>query len=72
MVQEFVVKEKTIEKKEKHSIKHSKDNALEENEKKEIFRVIKELNTAPEIQSKYEVLVHLMMNAGLRVSILQI
>ncbi len=68
MVQEFVVKEKTIEKKEKHSIKHSKDNALEENEKKEIFRVIKELNTAPEIQSKYEVLVHLMMNAGLRVS----
>lgn len=58
-----------IVKKKKHSIKHSKDNALEESEKIEIFRAIKELPKAnPETKYKYEVLVHLMMNAGLRVS----
>lgn len=68
MVQEFVVKGETIEKKERHSIKHSKDNALEESEKDEIFRAIKALKVKPEIKYKYEVLVHLMMNAGLRVS----
>ena len=68
MVQEFVVKEDTIEKKQKHSVKHSKDNALEENEKIEIFRAIQNLKVNHEIKYKYEVLVHLMMNAGLRVS----
>ena len=54
--------------KKRHSVKHSKDNALEESEKQEIFRVIKELNMNSTIKYKYEVLVHLMMNAGLRVS----
>jgi len=61
-------KEGEIVKKPKHSIKYSKDNALEESEKPEIFRAIKELNVKPEIKYKYEVLVHLMMTAGLRVS----
>ncbi len=41
-----------IVKKKKHSIKHSKDNALEENEKQEIFRVIKNLDMNQEIKYK--------------------
>lgn len=57
-----------IPKQEKKGIKHSKDNALEDEEKKELFRAIKELKMAEEIKYKYEVLVHLMMSAGLRVS----
>lgn len=57
-----------IVKKEKHSIKHSKDNALEEEEKKALLRAIESLSVKPELKYKYEVLVHLMMNAGLRVS----
>jgi len=57
-----------IVKKKKHSIKHSKDNALEENEKIELLRSINNLDVKPETKYKYEVLVHLMMNAGLRVS----
>lgn len=52
----------------KHSIKHSKDNALEEPEKVELLRTIKELKVKPETIYRYEVLVHLMMNAGLRIS----
>ena len=68
MVQEFIVKGKTVEKKTKHSIKHSKDNALEEEEKKELLKAIQNLRHSPELKYKYEVLVHLMMNAGLRVS----
>lgn len=56
------------ENKPRHSIKHSKDNALEENEKLEIFRAIKDLKVNAETKYKYEVLVHLMMNAGLRVT----
>ena len=61
-------KDGDIVKKKKHSIKHSKDNALEDNEKVEIFRAIKDLKVKPDIKYKYEVLVHLMMDAGLRVS----
>ncbi len=57
-----------IVKKPQHSIKHSKDNALEDSDKIEIFRVIKELDMDAKTKYKYEVLVHLMMNAGLRVS----
>lgn len=57
-----------IVKKEKHSIKHSKDQALEEKEKEELLRAIQKLNVKPELKYKYEVLVHLMMSAGLRVS----
>ena len=68
MVLEFEVKGETIQKKKKHSIKHSKDNALEVEQQKEIFRVINKLNMNPEIKYKYEVLVHLMMSGGLRVS----
>ena len=68
MKHEFIVKGNKIEKKQRHTIKHSKDNALEEHEKQEIFRAIQELNMTPEIKYKYEVLVHLMMSAGLRVS----
>lgn len=55
-------------KKKKHSIKHSKDNALEELEKIELLRTINNLDAKAETKYKYEVLVHLMMNAGLRVS----
>ena len=55
--------------KKKHSIKHSKDNALEEHEKDSLLRAIKELPKAqPETKYRYEVLIHLMMNAGLRIS----
>jgi len=57
-----------IIKKPKQSIKHSKDNALEEHEKLEVFRAIKALPAKQETKYKYEVLVHLMMDAGLRVS----
>ena len=68
MVQEFIVKNNSIEKKPRHSVKHSKDNALEEHEKIEIFKAIQDLKVNHEIKYKYEVLVHLMMDAGLRVS----
>lgn len=68
MVQEFDVIGKTIEKKEKHSIKHSKDNALENNEKEDLLRAVKNLNVQTQTKYRYEVLIHLMMNAGLRVS----
>ena len=68
MVIELIVKGETIVKKQKHSIKHSKENALEKKQQEEIFRVIESLNMKPEIKYKYEVLVHLMMDAGLRVS----
>lgn len=57
-----------IVKKKKHSIKHSKDNALEELEKQELLRVLNNLEVKAETKYRYEVLVHLMMNAGLRVS----
>lgn len=57
-----------IVRKEKHSIKHSKDQALEEKEKEELLRAIHNLKVKPELKYKYEVLVHLMMSAGLRVS----
>jgi len=55
-------------KKKKHSIKHSKDNALEEEQKKEILNTINNLKMKAETKYRYEVLVHLMMNAGLRIS----
>jgi len=57
-----------VVKKQKHSIKHSKDNALEEKEKEHLLNAIKTLSVKTELKYKYEVLVHLMMNAGLRVS----
>jgi len=57
-----------IVKKQKHSIKHSKDNALEEKEKIDLLRAVKELNMQSKTKTKYEVLIHLMMNAGLRIS----
>ncbi|MDH4127263.1 MAG: tyrosine-type recombinase/integrase [Spirochaetota bacterium] len=54
--------------KKKHTIKHSKDNALEEFEKVELFRAIRKLDMTEDLKYKYEVLVHLMMNGGLRIS----
>lgn len=54
--------------KRKHTIKHSKDNALEEEEKLDLLRAIQNLDMKPELKYKYEVLVHLMMNGGLRIS----
>jgi integrase len=61
-------KKSEIVKKKKHSIKHSKDNALEGEEKVELLRAIRNLDMTQELKYKYEVLVHLMMNGGLRVS----
>jgi len=57
-----------IVKKKKHSVKHSKDNALEQEEQLELIKSIQTLDFTPELKYKYEVLVHLMMNAGLRIS----
>ncbi len=57
-----------IVKKKKHSIKHSKENALEENEKLELLRVLKRLEIKSGTKYRYEVMIHLMMNAGLRIS----
>ena len=58
----------TIVKRKKKSIKHSKDNALESQEKIDLINAVKNLKHKPEIRYKYEVLIHLMMNAGLRIS----
>jgi len=55
-------------KKKKHTIKHSKDNALEEHEKIELLRAVQDLKMKSETKERYEVLIHLMMNAGLRIS----
>jgi len=68
MVHVFEVKGKTIEKKQRHTVKHSKDNSLESHEQETLLRAVKELKIQPETQYRYEVLIHLMMNAGLRVS----
>lgn len=57
-----------IVKKKKHSIKHSKDNALENHEKEALFNAIKNSNAQIETKNRYEVFVHLMLNAGLRIS----
>jgi len=57
-----------IVKKQKNSIKHSKDNALEDKEKQELLNAVKNLKVKSETKDRYEVLIHLMMNAGLRVS----
>jgi len=54
--------------KKKYSTKHSKENALEEHQKIELIRAIKESKYTDELKYKYEVLVHLLMNAGLRVT----
>ena len=61
-------KSNSVVPKQKHSIKHSKDQALEENEQKELIKAIHQLKAIPELKYKYEVLIHLMMSAGLRVS----
>lgn len=60
-------KEGHIEKK-KHTIKHSKENALEKHEQEELFRALKNLDIKEETKQRYGVLVHLMMDSGLRVS----
>ncbi len=57
-----------INRKKKSYVKHSKENALEELEKAELFKAIKKLDTDEKLKYKYEVLTHLMMSAGLRVS----
>ena len=57
-----------IVRKQKNSIKHSKDNALEDKEKQELLNAVKNLKVKSETKDRYEVLIHLMMNAGLRVS----
>ena len=68
MVQEFIIKNETIVKKERHNIKHSKDNALEEKEKEKLLEAIRTSRYDAPTRYKYEVLVLLMMEAGLRIS----
>ena len=63
-----IVDEKGNIVKKKHSIKHSKDNALENEEKDHLLRTLKYLDIKSQTKYRYEVLIHLMMNAGLRVS----
>ena len=63
-----VNKDGDIVKKPKHSIKHSKDNALEEHEKEILLRAVRDLDMGSETKARYEVMIHLMMNAGLRIS----
>jgi site-specific recombinase XerD len=52
----------------KKPVKHSKKNALEPNESLELFREIKNLNVQEETKYKYQVIIHLMMDCGLRIT----
>lgn len=52
----------------KKPVKHSKENALEPNERLELFREIKKLNIQEETKYKYEVVTHLMIDCGLRIT----
>lgn len=54
--------------KKKHTIKHSKDNALEKHEQEELIRAVNNLPHKPDTKLRYRVLVALCMEAGLRVS----
>ena len=66
---EFIVEGDTIKKKVKPRVKHSKHNALRlPDEKTEMLRTIKSLPYNPQTLYKYEILVHLMVDAGLRVT----
>jgi len=68
-VKEFIVKGDTIEKKQKPRVKHSKENALRlPDEKIEMFRTLKTLEKDLTRVYKYEVLIHLMVDAGLRIT----
>ena len=51
-----------------NTIKHSKDNALEKHEQEELIKAIKSLENQELTRQKYLVIVHLLMDAGLRVS----
>ena len=51
-----------------HTIKHSKDNALEKHEQLELLRAVDNLPHKPETQLKYRILLALCMEGGLRVS----
>ena len=58
-----------IVRKKKARVKHSKENALRlPDEKTEFFRSIKTLSNNPKLLYKYEIIIHLMVDAGLRVS----
>ena len=52
----------------RNSIKHSKENALEEHEQAELIRAIDNLKVQDATKLKYRVLVALTMEAGLRIS----
>jgi len=66
---EFIVEGETIKVKKKHRVKHSKHNALRlPNEKTEMLRTLKTLGYSPQVLYKYEILIHLMVDAGLRVT----
>ena len=51
-----------------NSIKHSKDNALEEHEQQELIKSIDTLKVQEKTKEKYRVLIALTMEAGLRIS----
>jgi integrase len=51
-----------------NSIKHAKDNALETHEQEELIRAVKSLKINDITKQRYQVLIHLLMHAGLRIS----
>lgn len=65
--QEEINDKKDIVKK-RHSIKHSKENALEKHEQEELIRAVNSLDIANKTKERYCVLIALCMEAGLRIS----
>lgn len=57
-----------IVKKPRRIIKHSKDNALFPEEQKELIRAIDKMKQKEETKYRYLVMIHLLMDAGLRIS----
>lgn len=51
-----------------NTIKHSKDNALEKHEQEALIQLIKTSIKNEETKQKYLVLIHLLMDGGLRIS----
>lgn len=54
-------------KKKRHSVKHSKDNALNPEQQKDLITTVSILGVKEETKYKYEVMIHLLMNGGLRI-----
>lgn len=70
MVIEIKLPKQDLERVKKHTIKHSKEQALEPEEEKEMFKAIETLNKniKSETKLRYQILVHLLADSGLRIS----